>query len=78
MRNKLSERGQLTIPKALRERLGMKPGTELEFEADGGRLIISKARQKASLRSVVGILRDGRRTDDVMRELRGDADIPGQ
>jgi len=78
MRNKLSDRGQLTIPKALRDRLGMKPGTELEFEADGGRIIISKATQKASLRSVVGVLSDGRRTDEVVRELRGDADIPGQ
>jgi len=56
----------------------MKPGTELEFEADGGRIIISKATQKASLRSVVGVLSDGRRTDEVVRELRGDADIPGQ
>ena len=78
MRNKLSDRGQLTIPKALRDRLGMKPGTELEFEADGGRIIISKVTQKASLRSVVGVLSDGRRTDEVVRELRGDADIPGQ
>ncbi len=78
MRNRLSDRGQLTIPKALRDRLGMKPGTELEFEADGGRIIISKASQKASLRSVVGVLRDGRQSDEVIRELRGDVDIPSQ
>ena len=39
----VSEKGQVTIPKAIRERLGLRPGTLLEFCAEGGRLIGTKA-----------------------------------
>lgn len=39
----VSEKGQVTIPKPLRDRLGLRPGTELEFEAEGGRLVARKA-----------------------------------
>jgi len=36
MRAKVAERGQVTIPKVLRERLGIRPGTVLEFKEDQG------------------------------------------
>lgn len=35
----VSEKGQVTIPKAVRDRLGLKPGQVLEFEARGGLLV---------------------------------------
>ncbi|MBV9729812.1 MAG: AbrB/MazE/SpoVT family DNA-binding domain-containing protein [Pseudonocardiales bacterium] len=38
----VSEKGQVTIPKQLRDRLGIQPGEVLEFEEDGGRLIAVK------------------------------------
>lgn len=38
----VSEKGQVTIPKGVRERLGIRPGTVLDFEAVGGRLIAVK------------------------------------
>jgi len=34
MQAKVAERGQVTIPKAIRERLGIAPGTLLDFKAD--------------------------------------------
>lgn len=43
MKRTVSEKGQVTIPKAIRERLGLRPGTLLEFRAEGGRLIGTKA-----------------------------------
>jgi len=43
MRSTVSEKGQVTIPKAVRTKLGLRPGTVLEFEADRGRLIGRKA-----------------------------------
>jgi antitoxin PrlF len=43
MRSVVSEKGQVTIPKAVRDRLGLAPGTEIEFEAVGGQLIGRKA-----------------------------------
>jgi len=38
----VSEKGQVTIPKQLRDRLGIQPGEVLEFEEDGGRLIADR------------------------------------
>ena len=43
MRAKVAERGQVTIPKVLRERLGIRPGTVLEFKEDQGKLVAVKA-----------------------------------
>lgn len=42
MKTSVSEKGQVTIPKAIRDRLGLRPGTVLEFRAEGGRLIGTK------------------------------------
>jgi antitoxin PrlF len=35
----LSEKGQITIPKAIREKLGLLPGSVLEFDAIKGQLV---------------------------------------
>lgn len=40
----VSEKGQVTIPKPCRDRLGLQPGTELDFETQNGRLIAVKSR----------------------------------
>jgi antitoxin PrlF len=41
----LSEKGQITIPKAIREKLGLLPGAVLQFDAVNGQLV---ARKKVS------------------------------
>ena len=41
-RTTVSEKGQITIPKALRESLGIRPGTVLEVTAVRGELIAQK------------------------------------
>jgi len=38
----VSEKGQVTIPKMLREQMGLKPGTVLEFQSRAGRLVARK------------------------------------
>lgn len=43
MKAVVAERGQLTIPKRLRERLGIRPGTVLEFREEAERLVAAKA-----------------------------------
>ena len=42
MKTIVSEKGQITIPKAVREKLGITPGTVLEIETEKGRLIAVK------------------------------------
>ena len=43
MKSVVSEKGQVTIPKSVRDRLGLKAGTVLDFEAHAGKLIGKKA-----------------------------------
>ena len=42
MKSVVSEKGQVTIPKHLRDRLGLRAGTTLEFDAEDGKLIARK------------------------------------
>jgi antitoxin PrlF len=39
MKTTISTKGQVTIPKDIRDRLGLRPGTQLEFAAEGGKLV---------------------------------------
>jgi antitoxin PrlF len=39
MNSVVSEKGQITIPKAIRQKLGLSPGTIIEFDAIKGQLV---------------------------------------
>ncbi len=39
MKSIISEKGQVTIPKAIRDRLGLRAGTVMDFRAEHGALI---------------------------------------
>lgn len=70
----VAERGQITLPKAARDALGLTKGTKLKIEIDNGRLVIRKDVADAISRVRGRIkLPPGVSTDDVMRELRGRA-----
>jgi len=71
-RSVVSEKGQVTIPKAMRDRLGIRGGEAVEFREDQGRLIVEKAPKPGALDELYGIVKTKRRTDDFIRELRGD------
>ena len=71
MKAKVAERGQVTIPKALRERLGIVPGTVLDFIEEQGRLIGQKTEAMDAVDQVFGRLGRGRKTDDIIQEIRG-------
>ena len=42
----VSQKGQITIPKTCREKLGLRPGTVLDFEATEGKLVGVKAQNE--------------------------------
>ena len=70
----VAERGQITLPKAVRDALGLTKGTQLKVELEGGRIILRKNVDDAVSRARGRFrLPDGVTTDDVMRELRGRA-----
>ena len=70
----VAERGQITLPKAVRDALGLTKGTQLKVELDGGRIILRKNVDDALSRLRGKFkLPEGMTSDDVMRELRGRA-----
>ncbi|MGH7781833.1 MAG: AbrB/MazE/SpoVT family DNA-binding domain-containing protein [Candidatus Binataceae bacterium] len=71
MNARVAERGQVTIPKALRERLGVGPGTILEFREERGRLVAVKRSAADPVSKVYGRLGRGLDTDAFMAQIRG-------
>lgn len=84
---RVTEKGQVTIPKDIRDRLGIIPGSEVEFVPDdrGARLVLvaSHAMRDAEdfetwLRSVGGSFDTGGMTaDEYVQCLRGPRDDLG-
>ena len=71
----VAERGQITLPKAVRDALGLTKGTQLKVELDGGRIILRKNVDDAlsRLRGRFKLAEGHRSTDDALRALRGRA-----
>jgi antitoxin PrlF len=76
MKSRVSGKGQVTIPKGLRDRLGIRPGAVLEFTVEDDRLVASKAREPGRLDQVFGIVDVPGGTDAALAALRGEADTP--
>jgi len=74
---KITTKGQVTIPQDIRERLGLLPHTEVDFEVRGDVVVVTKARGAARRgRIAVEALR-GRgevrmSTDEILALTRGD------
>ncbi|MHB1591122.1 MAG: AbrB/MazE/SpoVT family DNA-binding domain-containing protein, partial [Sulfuricella sp.] len=65
----IAERGQVTIPKALRDKLGLTPGTVLDFDAQNGYLVARKKTMDA-VSAVIGCLKqEHQKTDDYLAQL---------
>jgi antitoxin PrlF len=67
----LAERGQIVIPKEMRDELGIKPGTRLQIRVVDGRLLIEKKVALDLSRWVGKALDDGLTTNEALTELRG-------
>ncbi len=68
----VAERGQVTIPKRLRDRLGIGPGSVVDFEEDRGRLVLVKVVSNDPVSRVLGCIQLDQDTDTLVRELRGE------
>ena len=71
----VAERGQITLPKAVRDALGLTKGTQLKVELDGGRIILRKNVDDAlsRLRGRFKLAEGYQSTDEAMRAIRGRA-----
>ena len=69
---KISERGQITIPKVLRKRFGLYKDIEIELlPLKEGLLIQKRSRGKHPVDLVFGILKRPSDTDRYIEEVRG-------
>jgi len=70
---KMTSKGQVTIPKNVRDRLGLSQGEELQFCEEKGVFYIKKSVKKSPFDKWVGHLRKskGEKTDAIIKELRG-------
>lgn len=73
MKTTVSVKGQVTIPKALRDRLGIRAGEILDFEAENGRLVATKRGAHDPFVDAFGVLDLPRGTDAAIDDLRGAA-----
>lgn len=76
MKAVVSEKGQVTIPKQLRDRLGIEVGQELDFSDEDGRLVARKVRARSPVDALYGILALPEGTDAVLDDLRGPVELP--
>ncbi|MDP2661382.1 MAG: AbrB/MazE/SpoVT family DNA-binding domain-containing protein [Dehalococcoidia bacterium] len=70
---KITSKGQVTIPKVVRERLGLRPGIEIDFVEDRGGFRIEKRLAASPFGKYRGYLKDlaGRDPDELIEEKRG-------
>jgi AbrB family looped-hinge helix DNA binding protein len=49
MTHRIGSKGQVVIPKELRERAGLHPGTEVDFDLEGDRVTLVRRRPRRAL-----------------------------
>jgi antitoxin PrlF len=75
MATTVTSKGQVTIPKPVRDHLGIVPGSQIAFRrAADGSIVVEKAdgtRQPSRFAKVIGSAGPGPSTDEIMALLRG-------
>ena len=72
-KTKITAKGQITVPKQVRERLGLRPGDELEFIEEHGVYQLKKCLPPNPFKKYRGYLKNlaGFDSDRVVQEMRG-------
>ena len=74
---RVTSKGQVTIPKPVRDRLGIKTGSEIEFEVrEDGRALLSRVGRRAAkpsrFKALRGTATSRLTTDQIMALTRGE------
>ncbi|HLB24474.1 MAG TPA: AbrB/MazE/SpoVT family DNA-binding domain-containing protein [Dehalococcoidia bacterium] len=70
---RITSKGQITVPKAVRDHFGLKTGDEIAFVEDSAGVRIRKKRKSDAFRKWHGFLKDlkGSEIDQMIDEMRG-------
>jgi len=68
----VTQKGQVTIPKRVRQMLKIKRGDEIVFEIENEKVIIKKSQRKANFNKYIGYLKDrsNKKVDEIIGQLR--------
>jgi AbrB family looped-hinge helix DNA binding protein len=74
---KITTKGQVTIPLPIRNEFGLKPGTEVEFVAAEGKVVLRPKRRRGDpvedwLQEATGVARGQTTTARIMKLTRGE------
>jgi AbrB family looped-hinge helix DNA binding protein len=69
----MTTKGQVTIPKAVRDELGIGPGDEIDFVRDNGEFKVQKKAAKSPFKKYMGSSKwlAGKDVDELVEEMRG-------
>jgi antitoxin PrlF len=69
---KLTSKGQLTVPKAVREALSLEPGDQVLFRVEDSRAVMARTKDFLEMAGSVEVPsgREGRGWEDIRRETR--------
>lgn len=68
---RITVKGQVTIPKAIRERYGLRPGSQVRFVEKDRRVVLEKDAGGDVWEKYRGFLKINKSTNEIFRELRG-------
>lgn len=71
---KLTSKGQITVPKKVRDKLGVSQGEDIRFYEEKGVFYIKKGVKKSPFDKWMGYLKKqkGKKSDTIIEELRGE------
>ena len=70
--SRITSKGQVTIPKEIRDRFGLRPGTDVAFSVENGQILLHKAETEDVIERWIGILDLPRGVDAFIDDIRGD------
>ncbi len=81
MKALVTSKGQVTIPKELREKFGIQPGAQVDFAAAEDGIRLRKVVDRNKRLGVLGCLEKelaGRSVAELLDELRGPVELPAR
>ncbi len=72
MKAKVTSKGQLTLPKSLRDKLGLKTGDNIIIRETSEGYVLEKELDQQRFKKYVGYLNQGSDSDKIIEELRGE------
>ncbi len=72
MKAKMTSKGQLTLPKPLRDKLGLKIGDNIIIRETSEGYVLEKELDQQRFKKYVGYLKQESESDKIIEELRGE------